>query len=424
MKTADFDYNLPRELIAQQPLPDRSQARMMVVHRDKREFEHRRVNDLSEYLEAGDLLVVNDTRVIPARVFGHREDTGGKVELLFVEQIEYPISNIQHPTSNGGIQEMPHKGEQSATRGKAPKEAGIRHTNRKSKIVNRKSYVWECLYRASRPPRAGTPLSLAGSKLKGEIVGVGEEGHVLLKLSSNRPLFDILEEEGFAPVPPYIKRVHQPSPINHQPFFRLDRERYQTVYARYPGAVAAPTAGLHFTPELLKKLERHGVSIAAVTLHVGLGTFKPVKTEMVENHIMEDERYVVSNEAASAINSVHDAGGRIVAVGTTVVRVLETVASEHGSIAPCKGLPAPATAGEQAGRTSLFIYPPYEFKIVDAMLTNFHLPRSTLIMMVSAFACPPSGSRRAGKDLIFRAYEEAIRQKYRFYSYGDCMLIL
>jgi S-adenosylmethionine:tRNA ribosyltransferase-isomerase len=346
MKTSDFNYHLPSELIAQQPLPERSQSRMMVVHRASDEIEHKHISDIVQYLRSGDLLVVNDTKVIPARVFGRRTDTGGKVELLLLEEI-------------------------------APG-------------------VWTALYRAARRPRPGLILSLANGRIRGEIQSVNDK--IMIELKSEEPLLEILDEEGVPPLPPYIKREKGQGEMT-----RADRERYQTVYAQQPGAVAAPTAGLHFTPALLYKIEALGVKRTSVTLHVGTGTFKPVRTENIEDHVMDSERYEITDATAQGINATRAAGGRIVACGTTTVRTLESAAAER--------LPLAA----QMGRTCIFIYPPYKFKIVDALLTNFHLPMSTLIMMVCAFA---------GKDLILRAYDEAVRQKYRFYSYGDCMLIL
>ena len=348
MRTSDFDFDLPADLIAQTPLPDRSQSRMMVVHRKSGEIQHSQVADLPRFLKAGDLLVVNDTRVILARLFGRKSDTGGRVELLLIE------------------------------------ETGKDH--------------WECLYRASSPPRVGTIVSLADGKLRGEIMSVGDQGRVGIKLTSERPIMDIIMEAGFAPLPPYIKR-----PVERTSLAEFDRERYQTIYARHAGAIAAPTAGLHFTNELLAALEAQGIGRTAITLHVGPGTFKPVKADLIEDHVMEPERYAMDEQTAEKINYTHRAGERIIAVGSTTVRTLETIAAEHDPLIAC------------SGRSSLFIRPPYDFKIIDVMLTNFHLPKSTLIMMVSAFAC---------KELIFNAYSEAIRQKYSFYSYGDCMLIL
>ena len=297
MKTSDFIYDLPKGLIAQEPLPDRSGARMMVIHRDRGDFEHKRVVDLPDYLDPGDLLVINDTRVMPARIFGHRTDTGGRVELLLLE---------------GKGKENNHDKPQ-----KAPKRES----------------VWKCMYRASRPPRVGTSLLLAAGKLNGKIIETEKEGIVSIRLVSEKPLLDVLEEDGFAPVPPYIKRNSKVEEVDS--WKDIDRNRYQTIYARNPGAVAAPTAGLHFTHALLGELEQRGVQRVAVTLHVGPGTFKPVTTERVKDHSMESERYVVSEEAAQTINRVRRTGGRIVAVGSTTVRTLETVKAERGKIVPC-----------------------------------------------------------------------------------------
>lgn len=353
MKTSDFEYELPTELIAQQPASERTQARMMVIRRDTGSIEHRHVSDLPEWLKPGDLLVVNDTRVFPARVFGCKEGTGGRVEILLIEET-------------------------------------AKHT-------------WEALVRASRAPRVGASFSLASGRLQAQVVARHENGRVELRLAHDRPLFEILEQEGVPPLPPYIKRPRPDSGTSHTNRRASDATRYQTVYAKVPGAIAAPTAGLHFSVELLDKLERQGVRHAAITLHVGPGTFVPVKTEDVEQHRMEAEKYIVSPAVARLIRETLDGKGRLVAVGSTVVRTLETVASEHGSIVPAQG------------RSSLFIVPPYSFKAADAMLTNFHLPVSTVLMMVSAFT---------GIDLLRRAYQLAIEKRYRFYSYGDCMLIL
>ncbi|MFA5342697.1 MAG: tRNA preQ1(34) S-adenosylmethionine ribosyltransferase-isomerase QueA [Kiritimatiellia bacterium] len=357
MKTSDFFYSLPPELIAQQPPADRVQARMMVIRRATGAFEHRRVADLPAFLHPGDLLVVNDTRVIPARLYGqkihiggpdHRSlGVGGRVEILLIEE-----------TASG---------------------------------------IWEALLRA-RHVKTGARLELAGGRVQAEVLAVQEGGRVTLRLRHERPLLDILETDGVTPLPPYIKRAAADA------LQRVaDRERYQTIYACNPGAVAAPTAGLHFSEALLTTLEQRGVRRAAVTLHVGPGTFKPVTVAEVEQHRVDAERYTVPEETARTINSTRAAGGRIVAVGSTVVRTLETVAAAHGM----------AVAAQ--GRSDLFIYPPYKFRVVDALLTNFHLPASSLLMMVSALA---------GRESILRAYKEAIRERYRFYSYGDCMLIV
>ncbi len=347
MDTADFDYALPESLIAQEPPPQRTDARMLVVQRSDQALEHRGVVDLPAYLRPGDLIVVNNTRVIPARVHGHKDATGGQVEILLLE-----------PTGPS---------------------------------------TWLALCRAGRRPKPGSTLSLAGGRLRARVVALGEAGRVELALDSDGALSDILEAEGEAPLPPYIKRM--PGDARGG----ADRARYQTVYASQPGAVAAPTAGLHFTPELLTRLNARGVRHVEITLHVGIGTFRPVATERVAEHRMDEERYEINEAAAAAIRATRAAGGRIVAVGSTTVRTLETVMAEHGEIRPCRG------------RSALFIYPPYHFRVVNVMFTNFHLPKSTLIMMVSALA---------GRDLIMRAYQTAIAERYRFYSYGDSMLIL
>ncbi|MFH1477669.1 MAG: tRNA preQ1(34) S-adenosylmethionine ribosyltransferase-isomerase QueA [Verrucomicrobiota bacterium] len=347
MQTSDFFYSLPPELIAQQPSTDRTQSRMLVIQRATGAFDHRRVADLPAFLHPGDLLVVNDTRVIPARLFGYKAGTGGSVEILLVEET-------------------------------APD-------------------VWDALLRA-RHAKPGARLELARTQVRAEVLAVKGEGRVTLRLWHERPLMEILETDGVPPLPPYIKRARSDAPERS-----ADRERYQTVYARNPGAVAAPTAGLHFTEALLTKLKQQGVRHAAVTLHVGPGTFKPVTVAEVERHRMDAERYIVPEDTARLICATRAAKGRIVAVGSTVVRALETVAAEHGAVVAAQG------------RSDLFIYPPYEFRVVDALLTNFHLPCSSLLMMVSAFA---------GRALILSAYAEAIRERYRFYSYGDCMLIV
>lgn len=348
MKTAEFDYELPPDLIAQHPLGDRAAARMMIVDRVSGTLVHRRVGDLPEYVRAGDVLVVNDTRVIPARLLGVKEATGGRVELLLLEEL-------------------------------APGR-------------------WQALCGASRRPQLGARLRLGGGQLLATVVQHESDGRVVVDLTSERPLAEVLDEVGHTPLPPYIKRDYTNADAT-----RPDRHDYQTVFARVPGAVAAPTAGLHLTDTMLQTLASRGVNRAAVTLHVGLGTFRPVDAEEVEDHRMQEERFTIPTDAAAAIAAAKAGGGRVVAVGSTVVRTLESAAARHGDVCAC------------SGRTDLFIRPPYPFKVVDAMLTNFHLPRSTLIMMVSALA---------GIDLVRRAYREAVAERYRFYSYGDCMLIL
>ncbi|MGQ9660852.1 MAG: tRNA preQ1(34) S-adenosylmethionine ribosyltransferase-isomerase QueA [Kiritimatiellia bacterium] len=389
MKTSDFDYALPEELIAQEPLPERDAARMMVLHRETGTIEHRHVRDLPEYLKAGDILVINDTLVIPARVFGSRRDTGGRVEVLLLEPLRQDHATSAEPMEN--LESLWH----------------------------RREGLWRGMCRCRSRLSPGTELRLAGDKLKAIVWAREANGLFLLRLQAEAPVAEILREEGESPLPPYIKRRRRDPRLA-----QLDRQRYQTVYATKPGAVAAPTAGLHLTTDLLERLERKGVRTTPITLHVGPGTFRPVTTERVEDHQLHAERYEVSEAAAAAIRRCRGTGGRVVAVGTTTVRVLETVTSEEGEI----------SAGR--GETSFFIYPPYSFRAVDLLLTNFHLPRSTLLMMVAAFAAPPSSwlgrkpeteqreNPNPGWVLLRKAYQEALALRYRFYSYGDCMLII
>ena len=347
MKTSDFDYDLPPELIAQEPPQRRTDSRMMVLHRDNGTIEHRGITDIGDYLESGDLLVVNNTSVIPARIFGHKRESGGTVELLLLEPLD----------------------------------------------ENR----WLTLCRASRRPKTGSHMLLANGRITAEVLKIGAEGRLEVAFECDAPLLQILDEEGITPLPPYIRRE------SHDARSVADKERYQTVYARTPGAVAAPTAGLHFSEELLNRLTANGITKAEITLHVGIGTFRPVKTDTVSEHCMDEERYEITPDAATAIAESISGSGRVVAVGSTSVRTLETVMRDHVRITAC------------SGRSDIFIYPPYHFQAVDAMLTNFHLPKSTLLMMVSALA---------GRELILHAYAEAVRERYRFFSYGDCMLIL
>ena len=356
--TLDFNYELPQELIAQEPPEVRGTSRMMVVHRDGGRIEHRHVGDLPEYLSADDLLVLNDTRVFPARLKGAWVDTGGAVELLLVDPL--PV-----PPDATGASEMT---------------------------------CWSCLCGSGRPVRRGLRAQFAEGEVDAEMLASPDHGTTPVLFRTQRPMMEVLEKHGQVPIPPYIRR-HGDERLE-----RLDRERYQTVYANEAGAVAAPTAGLHFTDTLFDALAAKGVRRAHVTLHVGPGTFKPVKTETVEAHRMDAERYRVAQATADAIADCKGRGGRVVAVGSTSVRTLETVAAANG------GRVVAADGG-----SSIFIYPPYRFQVTDAMLTNFHLPKSTLLMMVSALA---------GRELILRAYQEAIDARYRFFSYGDCMLIL
>lgn len=325
-------------------------ARMMVLYRATRQIEHRAVTDLPEILTSGDRLVLNDTRVFPARVFGTWADTGGNIELLLLEP----------------------DGEN-----------------------------WVVMARSGRKARAGQLLMLADGAFSATVIERLTGGRLKVRFDhEHAELFARLETHGVPPVPPYIRRERDGDPVQTA----ADRERYQTVYAREVGAVAAPTAGLHFTPALLQRLEARGIPNSRITLHVGPGTFKPVKSDTVEAHVMDAERYTLSPQTAEAVNITRRKGGRIIAVGSTSVRTLETVAADtDGALVAAEG------------RSSLFIYPPYSFQLIDGMLTNFHLPRSTLLMMISALA---------GREFVLEAYHEAIRESYRFYSYGDCMLIL
>jgi S-adenosylmethionine:tRNA ribosyltransferase-isomerase len=344
--TSDFDYQLPPELIAQQPPERRDDSRLLAVERRTGAISHRRFRELPDLLRSGDVLVVNDSRVFPARLRGVRARTGGRVEVLFLRE------------------ESPGR--------------------------------WLALTRSGGALRPGEALVLAGGGLRVVVVERRGAAGDLLELPAGLDLPAFLERHGEVPLPPYI---HRDDPTASS----ADRERYQTVYARSPGAVAAPTAGLHFTPELLAEVGRRSVRRATLTLHVGPGTFQPVKAERVEDHRMMAERYELGAADAEAINGARAAGGRVVAVGTTAARTLESLADEAGQARP----------GE--GWTELFIHPPYRFKAVDALVTNFHLPRSTLLMLVAAFA---------GRELVLEAYRQAVAARYRFYSYGDCCLFI
>ena len=341
MKTSDFDYDLPKELIAQDPLEDRSASRLMVLHRKSGTIEHRVFHDIVEYLRPGDCLVRNNTKVIPARLFGMREDTGATIELLLLKR--------------------------------------------------RENDVWETLVKPGKKARTGARLVFGDNHLTGEIIDVLEDGNRLIQFHYEGIFEEILDQLGQMPLPPYITHKLK------------DKNRYQTVYAKYEGSAAAPTAGLHFTEELFQKIEEKGVKVANVTLHVGLGTFRPVKVDDVTKHHMHTEFYRVDQEAADLMNETKKNGGRIICVGTTSCRTIESAADEQGVIHPGQG------------DTSIFIYPGYKFKMLDALITNFHLPESTLLMLVSALA---------GKDQIMSAYETAVKEKYRFFSFGDAMIIL
>lgn len=340
MRTADFAYKLPEELIAQDPLEDRSSSRLMILDKNTGQTEHRIFHDIPLFLRAGDCLVINDTKVIPARLIGVREDTGGRVEIL---------------------------------------------------LLKRKSdHVWESLVKPGKKARPGMRLSFGDGLLHAEVQEIITEGNRLIRFEYEGIFEEILDQLGQMPLPPYITHKLQ------------DKNRYQTVYAKYEGSAAAPTAGLHFTKELLEEIQQRGVKIAHVTLHVGLGTFRPVKVEDVEAHHMHTEFYRVSEEAAALINQTKQNGGRVVCVGTTSCRTVESAADEHGIV----------RAGE--GDTDIFIYPGYRFRVLDALITNFHLPESTLLMLVSALA---------GKEHIMAAYQEAVQERYRFFSFGDAMFI-
>ena len=341
MDLHDFYFDLPKELIAQDPLEDRAASRLMVLDKKTGAVSHKHFRDILDYLEEGDCLVLNDTKVIPARLFGHRPDKEEVVEIL---------------------------------------------------LLNRKEGdVWECLVKPGRKCKVGTVIEFAKDKLSGEIIEVMEDGNRKIRLMYNGIFEEVLDELGQMPLPPYI--THE----------LKDKNRYQTVYAKYEGSAAAPTAGLHFTKELLEEVKKRGIHIATVTLHVGLGTFRPVNVENILEHHMHSEYYKISEEAADMINRAKEAGKRVVCVGTTSTRTLESVADENGRVKSCSGY------------TDIFIYPGYKFKIVDRLITNFHLPESTLVMLVSALA---------GREHILDAYAEAVKERYRFFSFGDAMFII
>lgn len=340
MDLKDFNYDLPEKLIAQDPLEDRSSSRLMVLHKDTGRIEHKIFRDIIDYLNPGDCLVINDTKVIPARLMGIKEDTGAAIEVLLLKR------NVDD--------------------------------------------VWECLVKPGKKARTGARIIFGEGLLVGEIVDVIEDGNRMIKFHYEGIFEEILDKLGQMPLPPYITHKLQ------------DKNRYQTVYARNEGSAAAPTAGLHFTKELLEKIKEKGVNVVSITLHVGLGTFRPVKVDKIEEHRMHTETFNISKEAADTINRTRAAGGRVIAVGTTSCRTLESAAADDGTI--------PARSGD----TDIFIYPGYKFKAIDCLITNFHLPESTLIMLVSALA---------GRDNIMNAYETAVKERYRFFSFGDAMFI-
>ncbi len=339
MKTDDFDYFLPKELIAQTPLKNRSASKMMTLDKETGKYEDKHFTDLVDYLDEGDTLVLNDTKVIPARIIGHKPDTGAVIEVLMLKDLG--------------------------------------------------NDVWECLTKPAKRIKEGTIVKFS-DELSCECIYVGEDGIRHYKFIYDGILLEILDKLGDMPLPPYITEKLD------------DRDRYQTVYAKNPGSAAAPTAGLHFTKEVLDKIKAKGVNVAYVTLHVGLGTFRPVSVDDVTKHDMHSEYYEMSEEVADLLNKTRDKGNRIIAVGTTSTRVLESVADETGHFK------------KASGNTKIFIYPGYKFKGIDALLTNFHLPKSTLIMLISALA---------GKENVLNAYNHAVEEKYRFFSFGDCMFI-
>lgn len=340
LKKSDFYFDLPQELIAQDPLEDRSGSRLLVLNKETGGIEHHIFHEIIDYLNSGDCLVLNDTKVIPARLLGTREDTGAAVEVLLLKRKEKD--------------------------------------------------VWETLVKPGKKARPGMRLVFGGGLLHAEVLEIVEEGNRLIRFGYEGIFEEVLDKLGEMPLPPYITHKLQ------------DKNRYQTVYARYEGSAAAPTAGLHFTKQLLSAIEEKGVDIAYVTLHVGLGTFRPVKEENILEHHMHSEFYQVSAEAAEKINKAKETGHRVICVGTTSCRTVESAADADGKLREC------------CGDTQIFIYPGYHFKVLDALITNFHLPESTLVMLVSALA---------GREQVLHAYEEAIRERYRFFSFGDCMFI-
>ncbi len=341
MKTSDFFYKLPEELIAQDPLEDRTASRLLVLDRKTDKLEYKIFSDVIDYLNSGDCLVINNTRVIPARLIGEKEDTGGKVEILLLKRLE--------------------------------------------------NDVWESLVKPGKKLRPGAKVTFGDGRLKAEILEIAQEGNRLVKFYYEGIFEEILDSLGEMPLPPYITHKLE------------DKEMYQTVYAKFNGSAAAPTAGLHFTEELLEKIRIKGIKIASITLHVGLGTFRPVKVEDVNNHHMHTEWYEVNKESADIINETKKNGGRVICVGTTSCRTIESVADENGLMSA------------KTGETDIFIYPGYKFKVMDGLITNFHLPESTLVMLVSAFA---------GKERVLSAYETAVKERYRFFSFGDAMILI
>ncbi|NME94533.1 tRNA preQ1(34) S-adenosylmethionine ribosyltransferase-isomerase QueA [Clostridium cochlearium] len=340
MKAKDFDYYLPEELIAQHPLEKRDECRLMILDKETGQVEHKVFKDILDYLNKGDCLVLNDTRVMPARLIGEKEETRGKMEFLLLK--------------------------------------------RKDKDT------WETLVKPGKRAKIGSRFVFGQGELKAEVIGMEEEGSRIVKFQYEGVFEEVLDRLGQMPLPPYITEKLE------------DKEKYQTVYSKETGSAAAPTAGLHFTEELLNKIKEKGIKIAFLTLHVGLGTFRPVKEEEIENHIMHSEYYSINKETADIINSTKENGGRVIAVGTTSCRTLETLGTKYGKVI------------EDSGWTDIFMYPGYEFKVTDALITNFHLPQSTLIMLVSALC---------GREKVLNAYEIAVKERYRFFSFGDAMFV-
>lgn len=341
MNVKDFYFDLPEEQIAQDPLSDRSSSKLLVLDKKTGEYKHEVFKHVIDYLEPGDCLVLNNTKVIPARLFGEREGTQAKIEILLLKR--------------------------------------------------RENDIWETLVKPGKKAKPGTKIIFGGGLLVGEVLDVVEEGNRLIQFTYDGIFEEILDQLGQMPLPPYITHQLQ------------DKNRYQTVYAKYDGSAAAPTAGLHFTPELLEQIKEKGVEIAEVTLHVGLGTFRPVKVDNILEHHMHSEFYMIEQEAADKINTAKAAGKRIICVGTTSCRTIESAADENGMLK------------ESSGWTEIFIYPGYQFKVLDCLITNFHLPESTLLMLVSALA---------GRENVLAAYEEAVKNKYRFFSFGDAMFLI
>lgn len=341
MKVTDYYFDLPQEQIAQDPLEDRSSSRLLVLDKETGEYSHHVFREITEFLKPGDCLVLNNTKVIPARLFGEKEGTQAKIEILLLKRKE--------------------------------------------------NDVWETLVKPGKKAKVGTKIIFGGGLLVGEVIDIVEEGNRLIQFTYEGIFEEILDQLGQMPLPPYI--THQ----------LKDKNRYQTVYAKYDGSAAAPTAGLHFTPELLQQVKDMGVDIAEVTLHVGLGTFRPVKVDNILEHHMHSEFYMVTQEAADKINNAKKSGHRVICVGTTSCRTIESAADENGMLK------------ESSGWTEIFIYPGYQFKVLDCLITNFHLPESTLLMLVSALA---------GREHVLAAYEEAVKEGYRFFSFGDAMMIL